>query len=58
MKQNYGVFHKTATVVNGRLYDGAIFTSKDRSDCEVWAKGQKYLTVRKLNAEEMKKYNE
>jgi len=56
--QKYGVFHKEQTVVDGRIYVGAIFTAPDRKGCVDYIKGNKFFIVRKLTSEEMKKTNE
>jgi len=56
-KQNYGVFHKEPTVVNGQIHQNAIFTAPNRQGCVDWVKGDKSLTIRKLNKQEMERSN-
>ena len=57
-KQNYGVFHKKPTVVDGRVYKNAVFTSAERKHCALWAKSDPSFVVRKLNKQESEEYND
>lgn len=57
-KQNYGVFHKKPTVVDGRIYKNAVFTSTERKHCTQWANNDSDFVIRKLNKQELEKYND